>query len=121
MILIDEISFCSARILELTDRALRIVKQEPALIYGGVHIIFSGDFHQLLPICHGSHLIWQNDLALWHGVLNLFIELKGKWRFKDDPEWGELPARLRMNETTAEDLVLLNSRVISQKYVSTNC
>ena len=121
MILIDEISFCSARVLERTDKALRIVKQEPALIYGGVHIIFSGDFHQLPPICAGSHPIWQKELALWHGVLNSFIELKGKWRFKDDPEWGELLARLRMNETTAEDLVILNSRVISQKYVSTYC
>ena len=107
--------------MERTDKALRIVKQEPALIYGGVHIIFSGDFHQLPPICPGSHPIWQKELALWHGVLNSFIELKGKWRFKDDPEWGELLARLRINETTAEDLVILNSRVISQKYVSTHC
>ena len=51
-------------------------------------------------------------------VLNSFIELKGKWRFLDDPEWGKLLARLRLDELTEDDLLILNSRVITPKYVS---
>jgi hypothetical protein len=117
MVLIDEISFCSAKVLGKLDKALRIVKQEPDLTYGGLHIIFAGDFHQLPPIGQGNYPIWQNTEQLWHCVLNSFIELKGKWRFVDDPEWGELLARLRLDELTEDDLLILKSRVISPKYV----
>jgi hypothetical protein len=51
-------------------------------------------------------------------ILKSFIELKGKWLFLDDPEWGELLARLRLYELTEDDLLILNSRVITPKYVS---
>eukprot|EP00978_Attheya_sp_CCMP212_P016903 scaffold44613_cov37-Attheya_sp.AAC.2 len=96
MVLIDEISFCKAYKLGSIDKSLRIVKQEPDLTYGGVHVIFSGDFHQLPPIGKAAIPIWHNYLALWHGVLNSFVELKGKWRFvADDPEW--VLERLRLN------------------------
>ena len=115
MILIDEISFCKAFELGQIDKALRIVKQEPNLTYGGVHVIFSGDFHQLPPIGNGAIPIWHQTLLLWHGVLNLFVELKGKWPFAEDPEWGELLERLRLNACTQADLDILKSRVIGPK------
>jgi hypothetical protein len=54
-------------------------------------------------------------LILWHGVLNSFVELKGKWRFAEDPEWGELLERLRLNACTQADLDILKSRVIGPK------
>jgi hypothetical protein len=115
MILIDEVSFCKAFELGQIDRSMRIVKQEPDLTYGGVHVIFSGDFHQLPPIGKGAIPIWHNSLILWHGVLNSFVELKGKWRFAEDPEWGELLERLRVNASTQADIAILQSRVISTK------
>eukprot|EP00978_Attheya_sp_CCMP212_P043498 scaffold285212_cov71-Attheya_sp.AAC.1 len=48
----------------------------------------------------------------WHGVLNSFVELKGKWCFADDPEWGDLLERLRLNECTPNDILILHSRII---------
>ncbi len=115
MVLIDEISFCKAYELGSIDKSLRIVKQEPDLTYGGIHVIFSGDFHQLPPIGKAAIPIWHNYLALWHGVLNSFVELKGKWRFAEDPEWGALLERLRLNACDQADIEILQSRVIPSK------
>jgi hypothetical protein len=53
--------------------------------YGGVHIIFCGDSHQLLPV--GVDLIWEDYHILWHNVINSFIELEGKWPFAE-PRMG---------------------------------
>jgi ATP-dependent DNA helicase PIF1 len=110
MVLIDEISFCKGKELEQLDRSLKIVKEEPNLVYGGIHMIFCGDFHQLPPVGEGS--IWEDYRVLWHAVINSFIELEGKWRFKEDEEWGEILGRLRMSTSTSQDIAVINSRVI---------
>ena len=59
MVLIDEISFCKATELEQMDWSLKIVKEEPNLIYGGVHMICCGDFYQLPPV--GDGFIWGKE------------------------------------------------------------
>jgi len=48
MLVIDEISFCRQSILEELDKQLRQLKSRSDKSYGGVHIIFIGDFHQLV-------------------------------------------------------------------------
>ena len=49
MMIIDEISFCKQVTLEVLDKQLRCLKSEPKKVYGGVHIICIGYFHQLFP------------------------------------------------------------------------
>jgi hypothetical protein len=115
MILIDEISFCQAKELEQLDRSLKHVKEEPNLTFGGVHVIFCGDFHQLPPVGPRGCIIWEHERLLWHSVLNSFVELRGTWRFLDDPEWGEILGRFRMSTQTQEDINVVNQRVIKDK------
>eukprot|EP00978_Attheya_sp_CCMP212_P001368 scaffold2858_cov51-Attheya_sp.AAC.1 len=97
MILIDEISFCKANELEQLDRALKCLKEE-AQTYGGLHVIFCGDFHQLPPV--GAPSIWEENQLLWHNVLNSFVELEGTWRFAEDPEWGAILGRIHLEIPT---------------------
>ena len=73
-------------------------------------MIFCGDFHQLPPV--GDGCIWEEYRILWHNVINSFIELEGMWRFTEDPEWGEILARLRMSLSTEDDIKVINSGVI---------
>lgn len=49
VIVIDEISMLHARQLDLIDEVLRFVRQTPEP-FGGVQMVFSGDFFQLPPI-----------------------------------------------------------------------
>jgi hypothetical protein len=115
MIIIDEISFCKATQLGQLDQKLKILKEEPNLTYGGVHVLFCGDFHQLPPIGGPSVSIWVQEQLLWHNVLNSFVELTGTWRFLEDPEWGEILGRIRMSRETEQDLKVIKTRVIVEK------
>lgn len=115
MIIIDEISFCTTTQLGQLDQKLKIVKEEPNLTFGGVHVLFCGDFHQLPPIGGPSVSIWVEEHLLWHNVLNSFVELTGTWRFLEDPEWGEILGRIRMSRETEQDLKVIKTRVIVEK------
>ena len=48
VLVLDEVSFFKTTDMETLDRNLRKLKScdEP---YGGLHVVFSGDFHQLQP------------------------------------------------------------------------
>ena len=48
VIVLDEVSFFKTTDMDTLDRKLRGLKNENKP-YGGVHIVFSGDFHQLQP------------------------------------------------------------------------
>jgi hypothetical protein len=115
MVIVDEISFCTASQLGQLDHKLKLVKEEPHLTFGGVHVLFCGDFHQLPPIGGPAVSIWAQEHLLWHNVLNSFVELTGTWRFLEDPEWGEILGRIRMSRETAQDLKKIETRLIVEK------
>jgi hypothetical protein len=55
-----------------------------------------------------------NYRVLWHIVINSFIELEGKWRLAEDPEWREILARLHMSLSTEKDIrIIINTWFIS--------
>ena len=50
ILVIDEVSFLSDKDMETLDKQLRKLTKRHNMLYGGVSIIFSGDFHQLPPV-----------------------------------------------------------------------
>ena len=89
--------------------------------FGGLDIIFAGDFSQLKPIIssndynNGSlYTAKGRAYELWQGSINCFIELKGMHRFKDDLEWGYILRRLRERKPTKADLQEINSYVVTK-------
>jgi hypothetical protein len=48
-LLIDEVSLLSLQLLADIDHALRYAKERPDLWFGGVNVIFVGDFYQYPP------------------------------------------------------------------------
>ena len=64
MMMIDEISFCKQATLEVLDQQLRHLKSEPKKVYGGVHIICIGDFHQLVPGLNMKDAIYSSFVSI---------------------------------------------------------
>ena len=89
------------------------------LPYGGVSVVFSGDFHQLRPVKCESH--GKLDEVVIHGVfegsINTAIILETTHQFDKDPEFGALLKRLWKGEMTEDDIELLNTRVLGQNNV----
>jgi hypothetical protein len=114
ILIIDEISFFKASDMKKLDGNLRRLTGVNKA-YGGVSIVFSGDFHQLKPICSEAEVLYSNSAAAaaWENTINCAIFLENSHRFKDDPEYGEILGRLRSGTDTVEDREEINKRVIS--------
>ena len=107
VIFVDEISFLSAKDLKEMHLKLGIVR-DPSQAFGGIHIVFAGDYSQLEAI--GSIPVYSEDAEnnILEVHLNCFMELKGKHRFKDDPELGVILEHIRNGTVTSEQLKSLN-------------
>ena len=113
MMIIDEISFCKQVTLEVLDKQLRHLKCEPKKVYGGVHIICIGDFHQLVPGLNMKDAIYSKFCIHWHQLINTVVFLRTDHRFIEDPKYGELVERFCNGTVTKEDIALINSRLIN--------
>ena len=75
--------------------------KENNTMFGGIHIVFVGDFFQMLPII-GTPLFKNNTLQF--NSINRAVFLNISHRFKKDPEYGEIMRRFRVGKATKEDI-----------------
>ena len=127
ILIIDEISMMRAALLDLLDTRLKQLKTRNNKIFGGIHIVFSGDFYQLPPV--GTSVISSVDSLqkgnpelralrgqeLWNACLTDVIILEENKR-QNDPEWASSLLRWRINQPTREDIALVNSRLINNEH-----
>jgi ATP-dependent DNA helicase PIF1 len=118
ILIIDEISMCSAEIIELLDiigQNLRLGKREmfnmrkhntPVPCFGGLQIIASGDMLQLEPV-NGTFLFKSN---IWKSINFKNFRLTTPYRYPD-LKFYELLLRAREGKLNNEDISLLKTRV----------
>ena len=106
LIVIDEMSFAGACDFEKIHNNCCTLMCNNYSPFGGVNIVFCGDFSQLEPV--GPEPMHNEYCAHFHGKLNMFFELDGHWRCKDDPIWGERLLRFREGNPTLEDVETIN-------------
>ena len=82
--------------------------------YGGLNVIFAGDYSQLEPV--GREPVYKDGhfCPEFQGRLNCYIELDGKWRFMKDPRWGDIMSRFREGNPTVDDIRLINDTCITE-------
>ena len=108
VLIIDEVSFLSEHLLEKTEKHMRILKEEKDVMFGGCHIIFIGDFFQLLPVGKGQPLFKGNTLQF--GAINKAIFLNISHRFDNDHTYGEMMRIFRIGLVSKEDKKKTNTR-----------
>ena len=130
IVLLDEASLLSAQLLCEIDHALRYAKECPKEWFGGVTIIFAGDFYQYPPVV-GTALY--TPISMYTGqsndeiqrrlgrmawkTIDTVVELTEQQRMKDDQEYANAVQRLRTRQCHFEDVELFNSRMMK----SVNC
>lgn len=115
LLIVDEISYFSIKDIRRLSKHLQFIRNRHDLPFGGLPIVFSGDFHQLLPVsCHKDDLLFSapKGSSEWRELVDTIVVLENKHRFKDDPDFGDLLNRMWKGEVTQEDRDLINSRVI---------
>ena len=114
LIIMDEISMMDCSCLRNVDSKLRDLSEITNSYYGDYNIVFVGDFCQLEPVNNSSQSIYKNwEIPQWGDAINVYIECKGMWRFRDDPEWGFILRRFRQGQLLPKDFNLINRRVVN--------
>ncbi|KAF5334229.1 hypothetical protein D9611_014313 [Ephemerocybe angulata] len=126
-LIIDEVSMISLSLLHQINEALQLARESDKP-FGGINIMFAGDFAQLPPVgqrsLYSTILPWmcglKNGQSSIHGKLlwlsvDTAVELEKPQRQNEDAEarFVQLLSRLRDGLCTDEDYDLLTSRVLS--------
>lgn len=106
-LIVDEFSMLGGRLFSALDRHLRKTRNSPAP-FGGLTIMFSGDIMQLRPVKDDFIVMTRS----WHSIDTnmLVLQLDKMYRFKDDPEWGEMLKEIRRGELSDSTRTALESR-----------
>lgn len=115
LLVIDEVSMLRADMLDAIDFALRYIRRNRNVPFGGVQLLFIGDLHQLPPVVKNDEwrvmagfyksIYFFDALALQNNP-PVYIELDKIYR-QDDSVFIDLLNNLRNNKITPEDTALL--------------
>jgi ATP-dependent DNA helicase PIF1 len=105
ILVIDEISMLGLSTMEKIDRVGRHLREEPDLPFGGLQIIFSGDFLQLPAV--NDDPCFKSDL--WDELDFKYFLLKEPKRYPDKSHF-EMLLRVRVGQHTSEDVKKLKER-----------
>ena len=111
ILIIDEVSMMSAQLFDLLNKIGQIIRKNNRP-FGGIQIIFSGDFFQLPPVkenifCFESVNF---DKCFSHKFKNIFVLTK-IYR-QNDAKFKKILLNLRMGLISKSTIELLNSKVI---------
>ena len=110
ILIIDEVSMLSQRLFELLDNIGKRVRRK-SKHFGGIQIIFSGDFYQLPPIGDDEESqAFCFESSVWNSVFPNQIELTQIFRQKDH-EYATILKQIRQGIIKKSANLLLLSRV----------
>src|SRR5579859_7299275 len=112
--IIDEVSMLDCKVMESLHSQLAKDKSKPDIPFGGVNIIFLGDFLQLPAVINTDLYVDQKDLGLGHWLwrsLNAVVILTRPMRQARDPAYAALLSRVRLRQPTDDDIETLRSRI----------
>jgi ATP-dependent DNA helicase PIF1 len=119
VLVIDEISMMSAAVFEKIEEICRRVRKN-SKYFGGIQVILTGDFLQLLPVMKQNKEIYKETderMIIESNVFNEIFKkdknviiLEENFRQKQDSKYSEILNRIRLGEHTEDDIKLLNTR-----------
>jgi ATP-dependent DNA helicase PIF1 len=115
VLIVDEVSMMSLKILELLEHLARRVRRN-SLVFGGIQIVFTGDFYQLPPVGDMNepttcHFCFQSKK--WREIFpNPFNSILLQTIFRQtDPLYKTILNQIRVGELSDDNAAILNARV----------
>lgn len=110
LLIVDEVSMMTGDFLEKLDLVARRVRRKPTERFGGVQIVFAGDFCQLPPVTRGEDLHFVFESAVWGELVDETVEL---WQIQrqSDPVFQQLLNEARMGRLTSASVEILEKRM----------
>lgn len=122
VLIIDEVSMMSQKIFEILDGIARGArKQKSHLPFGGIQLVFSGDFYQLPPVSSFSSVHDDYDDSavssafcfespLWESTIGVVVQLKKIFRQTDDV-YTTILNRIRVGKLSKSSFDILSRQL----------
>jgi len=118
VLIIDEISMMSQKIFEILDAIGRKMRPYAShLPFGGLQLVFSGDFYQLPPVMRNEDFEQDPTAAafcfessLWSSTFHIIIELKKIFR-QTDPVYMRILNQIRVGKLYKSSLDILTTHI----------
>lgn len=114
ILIIDEVSMLSMKLFEVLELAARALRGNQK-VFGGIQIVFSGDFYQLGPIGSPNEpdtCKFCFESPKWNQVFSMenHVILKTMYR-QSDPKYIEILSQIRIGEISPENADVLKNYV----------
>lgn len=113
VLIIDEISMLDARLLASVDRVLRTLRRRPLMEeepFGGLQVVFVGDFFQLPPVSKEKKSVFAFASDSWRAANPVVCYLSEQHR-QEDAELLDLLVSMRRGNVEAKHRSHLKSRI----------
>jgi ATP-dependent DNA helicase PIF1 len=107
-LIIDEISMMTPDILELLDKVGKRLRNS-ARPFGGLQVVFVGDFFQLPPVAKGVETAFAFQSPVWLQTIQKTVALDRIFR-QEDSAFQKILDEARIGEISANSLATLKSR-----------
>ena len=113
VLIIDEISMMSKKLFEILDTIARKIKKKPLVPFGGIQVVFSGDFYQLPPVGNREEIetmqfCFESDR--WNETIHQVIQLTTIFR-QTDLDYTKILNQIRVGKLTKSSYEKLMKRV----------
>ncbi len=109
VLVIDEISMLDGKVVDMVDQILRAVRQSGEA-FGGLQIIFVGDFFQLPPVTrNGDMMRYAFESRTWEALKPLICYITEQYRQEDEMLLGLLGS-IRRNQIEEDHYTLLQEQ-----------
>ena len=113
VLIIDEISMLDANMLSNVDRVLRSLRRRPMMEeepFGGLQVIFVGDFFQLPPVSREERAVFAFASPSWKAANPVVCYLSEQHR-QEDPALLEILISMRRGELDEVHYEVIQSRI----------
>lgn len=107
LLVIDEISMLGLKLIELLDVVFKAIRQNTKP-FGGIQVLFSGDFYQLPPVKDN----WCFKSSVWKDLDLKIFNLSKPQRHKSDKSFFRMLMRIRNGTPKHKDFVALQKKHI---------
>lgn len=108
-LVIDEVSMMTPELLAVLDQVGQAIRKNRGFPFGGLQIVFVGDFYQLPPVCKDGPVKFAFQSPVWKEVVQEVFDLKRIHRQRD-PVFQTILQEARQGELSDESFSLLLQR-----------
>lgn len=113
ILIIDEVSMMSKKVFDIIDRIGRIIKRKQTIPFGGIQVIFSGDFYQLPPVgdtdeIETTQFCFESDK--WRETIDTIVNLTTIFR-QTDEDYSKILNQIRVGKLYKSSYDKLMTRV----------